>query len=71
VDEKRGFLKGAQDKPVMVSWETDDVDGWHRYLEEKGVKILSSPEDSADTGIRGFVFEDPAGYALEFFTWTR
>jgi hypothetical protein len=36
-----------------------------------GVKILSAPEDSEESGIRGFVFEDPAGYALEFFTWKR
>jgi predicted enzyme related to lactoylglutathione lyase len=72
VDEKKGFLKGAQDedKPVMVSWQTDDVDGWHQYLKEKGIKILSPPEDSPETGIRGFVFADPGGYALEFFTWT-
>jgi predicted enzyme related to lactoylglutathione lyase len=71
VDEKKGFLDKADDKPVMLSWVTDDVDGWHRYLKEKGVKILTEPKDTSETGIRSFIFSDPGGYTLEFFAWTR
>ncbi len=69
VDEKKGFLKGATEKPVMLSFVTDDVDRWYRYLEGKGVKILSVPADNTETRIRAFVFKDPGGYSLEFFEW--
>lgn len=71
VDEKKGSLKSSGDKPVMLSWVTDDVDGWHEYLKEKGVKILSTPSNNEEAGIRGFLFQDPGGYTLEFFEWTR
>ena len=71
VDEKKGFLREAQEKPVMLSWVTDDVDGWHRYLKDKGVEIKTEPKDTAETGIRSFIFLDPGGYTLEFFSWTR
>ena len=71
VDEKKGFLKEAKDKPVMLSWVTDDVDGWYQYLKEKGVEIKTEPNDTPETGIRAFIFSDPGGYTLEFFAWTR
>jgi lactoylglutathione lyase len=71
VDEKKGFLKEAKDKPVMLSWVTDDVDGWYRYLKERGVTIQTEPEDTEETGIRSFIFSDPGGYTLELFSWTR
>ena len=71
VDEKKGFLKEAKDKPVMLSWVTDDVDGWYRYLKEKGVEIKTEPKDTPETGIRAFIFSDPGGYTLEFFAWTH
>jgi predicted enzyme related to lactoylglutathione lyase len=71
VDETKGFLKEAKDKPVMLSWVTDDVDVWYRYLKEKGVTIKTEPSDNQETGIRAFIFSDPGGYTLEFFAWTR
>jgi predicted enzyme related to lactoylglutathione lyase len=71
VDESKGSLKSSGDKPVMLSWVTDDVDGWHEYLKEKGVKILSTPSNNEEAGIRAFLFQDPGGYTLEFFQWTR
>jgi predicted enzyme related to lactoylglutathione lyase len=71
VDEKKGFLEAAKDKPVMLSWVTDDVDGWYRYVKGKGVEIQTEPKDTEETGIRSFIFSDPGGYTLEFFAWTR
>ena len=71
VDEKKGFLREAKEKPVMLSWVTDDVDGWHRYLKNQGVEIKTEPKDTAETGIRSFIFSDPGGYTLEFFSWIR
>ncbi len=53
----------------MLSWVTDDVDGWYRYLREKDVKIIRPPQDSKEAGIRGLIFEDPGGYTLELFQW--
>ena len=69
VDESKGFHRTSQDKPVMLSWIADDVDGWFDYLKKKGVKILTEPKDNKETGIRGFIFSDPGGYTLEFFKW--
>jgi predicted enzyme related to lactoylglutathione lyase len=71
VDETKGSLKSSGDKPVMLSWVTDDVDGWYEYLKGKGVKMLSEPGNTEETGIRSFLFQDPGGYTLEFFEWTR
>ena len=69
VDEKRGFLRTSEEKPVMLSWVTDNVEGWFQYLEEKGVTMMSPLGENQEAGIRSFVFSDPGGYALEFFQW--
>lgn len=71
VDEKKGFHRTSKDKPVMLSWVTNDVDGWFRYLKEKGVKIISPLEENQEAGIRSFIFADPGGYTLEFYQWTN
>jgi predicted enzyme related to lactoylglutathione lyase len=69
VEEGKGFLKPSPDMSVMLSWVTDDVEGWYQYLLEKDVEIVSPPEYSQETGIRGLIFKDPGGYTLELFQW--
>jgi len=71
VEEGKGFLKSSPDKPIMLSWVTDDVHGWYQYLKEKDVEIIRPPEDSKEAGIRGLIFKDPGGYTLEFFQWIK
>lgn len=71
VDEKKGFHRTSQDKPIMLSWTVDDVNEWYEYLVKKDVEIVSVPEDNPDTGIRACIFHDPEGYALEVFKWIK
>lgn len=65
VDERRGYHRAAEDKPVMVCMRVPDVDAWHAYLGEVGVETLGPPNDSPALGIRAFLFHDPEGYVLE------
>jgi lactoylglutathione lyase len=65
VDGKRGYHRPSSTKPVMVTVVVSDVDAWYRYLNDKGVKILSEPKDNAEINIRAFLLEDPEGYVIE------
>ncbi|MFQ5738762.1 MAG: VOC family protein [Acidobacteriota bacterium] len=65
----KGFFKKTETRGVMISLTTQDVDGWHRYLQGKGVKIGQPPADSKETGIRSILFSDPGGYKIEIFKW--
>lgn len=69
VDEQRGSHRASEDKPVMLSLVTADVDAWHERLRERGVRILSEPADSTSVPVRAFLVEDPGGYTVEFFQW--
>ena len=69
VDEKKGTLKTSQEKPVMLSWVTDDVDAWYEYLKDKNVSIIRAPKTNLETGIRAMLLKDTGGYMLEFFQW--
>ena len=31
VDGHTGYLKHTHDKPVMISWFSDDIEGWHKH----------------------------------------
>jgi len=65
VDGKRGFLKAAEDKPVMLSFMVDDVDSWHRHLQGRGVKIDQPPKQADYLRMKVLLFKDPEGYVLE------
>lgn len=66
VDETRGSLKAAADKPVLLTLVVDDVDAWHAHLAEMGVGGLTAPKLHREIGVYGFFAEDPSGYKLEF-----
>lgn len=70
VSSSKGFMKASEDKPVMISWTTDDVDAWNEYLKKHNVEIVSPPKNQV-TGIRNMVFKDPGGYTLELFQWLK
>ena len=70
VDEKKGFLKASDDKPVMLSIVTDDVDSWYSNLKQKDVKFIKHLDKAKSTGfVYGFLVEDPGGYTVEVFEW--
>ena len=69
VNAEKGYLKPQAEKPVMLSVFVEDVDAWHKHLEERGVKTNHPPQKSGDIDMRGFLTWDPEGYAVEFLTF--
>ncbi|MEY8840779.1 VOC family protein [Cribrihabitans sp. XS_ASV171] len=65
VDETRGAKRASVDKPVQLCLRVPDVDAWHAWAQEQKVQNLTDPRDSAQLGIRAFVFDDPEGYQIE------
>ncbi len=66
VDETKGMHDPSEPKAVTLSFITNEIDGWHAYLEEQGVDMRGPLKDAARHPTRGFVALDPAGYFLEF-----
>lgn len=56
---------------AVVTFVTQDVEGWHARLREKGVEIASAPAHSAAYRVTSFFFRDPAGYTLEVQRFER
>ena len=71
VDESRGSHNSSQNKPVMLSIVTSDVEGWYEVLTAKGIKIISELSDSGSVPVKAFLVEDPEGYTVEFFQWIK
>ncbi len=72
VDETKGFLKGAIDKPVMISIDTPDVQGWYDRVKLTGPQYLKTHlKDHSDGFANSFIMNDPEGYTVEFFQWNE
>ncbi len=71
VDETRGSHKSSENKPVMLSIVTSDVESWYEVLTAKGIKIISELSDSGSIPVKAFLIEDPEGYTVEFFQWIK
>jgi catechol 2,3-dioxygenase-like lactoylglutathione lyase family enzyme len=69
VDETKGMHDPSEPKSVTLSFVTNEVDRWFRYLTDQGVQIHRPLSDSSRIPIKGFVALDPAGYYLEFETF--
>jgi predicted enzyme related to lactoylglutathione lyase len=69
VDGQRGYVKAADDKPVMLSYYSDDIDWWHQHLKDKGVKIEQPPQEASYLKMKTMLFRDPEGYLLEILQW--
>lgn len=65
VDQSRGAKRASVDKPVQICLRVPDVDAWHDWARAQKVAALTEPRDSAELGIRAFVFDDPEGYQIE------
>ena len=54
------------DKPFMINFRVDDLDGMLARVREKGGQVLDRREDSAEIGKFGYVV-DPEGTLLELW----
>lgn len=82
-DSRRAFLgvcraraPRATDNPravggVVFTFVADDVDGWYRFLTEKGATVPEAPALSETYRVYHFFFRDPAGYTLEVQRFER
>ena len=50
---------------VILTLVTDDVDGWHRKLRERGVEFRQEPAFNPDYNIYHCFLADPNGYVIE------
>jgi len=71
VDGHTGYLKYADDKPVMLSWFSDDIDGWYRRLLDHGVEVEQPPMRQSYLEMKTMLFRDPEGYLLEILHWLK
>ena len=70
-DGHEGYLKFKKDKPVMLSWFSDDIDGWYEHLKDKGVEVEQPPEKQSYLEMKTMLFRDPEGYLLEVLEWIK
>jgi predicted enzyme related to lactoylglutathione lyase len=66
VDAEHGTHKPAYDKPVILSFVTDDLDALYERLQANGTPIFRPLKTHESIGVRGFMALDPGGYTLEF-----
>lgn len=69
VDSEKGHLQTAENKPVMLTWFTDDVEAWHRKLVAAGVAIELPPKQVNYLHMKTMLFKDTEGYTLEILQW--
>ncbi|TCO76301.1 VOC family protein [Chromatocurvus halotolerans] len=70
VDGTKGFHRVSDDKPVMLSVITDDVDSWYQHLRGQEVRFIKHLDDgSSPEFLRAFLVEDPGGYTVEVYEW--
>jgi len=65
VDEKHGYHRASEDKPVIVCLNVHDADAWYERLRERGVKLEKQPQESERLRIKVFMLKDPEGYVIE------
>jgi catechol 2,3-dioxygenase-like lactoylglutathione lyase family enzyme len=71
VDESRGMHKAKEPKSVTLSFITQEVDDWFKYIAKQGVPFHRILADATRHPTRGFVALDPEGYFLEFETFLQ
>lgn len=68
VQDGRGYLRAAEDKPVILCLGVpDDGDIWmiYRRLKDAGVKMHTTEVELREVEGRVFFCEDPEGYTIE------
>jgi catechol 2,3-dioxygenase-like lactoylglutathione lyase family enzyme len=57
--------EASRPQGVILTFVTDDVDGWHRRLVERGVTFEKPPEYNPKYDIYHCFLRDPSGYLVE------
>lgn len=65
VDERYGYHRASEDKPVIICLNVLDADAWYKRLKEKGVELERQPQESERLRIKVFMLRDPEGYVIE------
>jgi lactoylglutathione lyase len=65
VDEKRGYHRASDSKPVIICLNVLDADAWYNRLKERGVELQKQPKESERLKIKVFMLQDPEGYVIE------
>lgn len=55
----------SQQVGVTITIVSNDVDGWHRFLVDKGVEFVREPSHSPKFGVYSTLFVSPHGYRIE------
>lgn len=65
VDERHGYHRASEDKPVTICINVFDADAWYNRLKENGVELEKRPQESERLKIKVFTFKDTEGYVIE------
>ena len=65
VDGKKGSLKPAKSKPVMVTILVPNVDAWYAHFKKLGISMMNEPHDEPGMNLRQFMLKDPEDYVIE------
>jgi uncharacterized glyoxalase superfamily protein PhnB len=65
VDERHGYHRASEDKPVILCLNVLDADAWYERLKERGVELERQPKESERLKIKVFMLKDPEGYVIE------
>lgn len=73
VDETKGHHKALDQKSVMLSMETPDLEDWYERAKARGAPFQNHPDfaRAAEKMVTGFMLSDPGGYTIEFFRFNR
>ena len=70
VNATGGSLKPTENKGVVLSIETAELEAWYEKLKDvEGINMIHGIEVGADGMIEEFRMHDPGGYIIEFFRW--
>jgi catechol 2,3-dioxygenase-like lactoylglutathione lyase family enzyme len=59
----------AENHPIILTFIAEDVDGWYRTLQERGVRFEAAPVLNPKYHIYHCFLRDPNGYLLEIQTF--
>lgn len=66
---QRVDVRGPFSHDLILTFVSQDVDGWHDYLVAAGVEIEKPPQLHPDYNIYHLFARDPDGHLLEFQTF--
>lgn len=72
VDGEMGTLRTSDDKPVMLSIVTTDIEKWYERVKTRGPEYIKKPlklGEGKSPIVDSFLLTDPEGYYVEFFQW--